>query len=217
MANLIVKGGKALNGEITPAGNKNSALPILCATLLTDEDIVINNFPELTDVTKLIELMQELGSYVEWDKEKQVVKINNSKFCKSFGDAGLPLGMRGALLILAPLLVRHGELKIKQEIGGCALGIREIDPHLEVFKALGAEVRVGETIEINAKSSLVGSTLWQDYMSVTTTENFIMAAARAKGKSVMINAASEPHVQDLCNFLNPVSYTHLTLPTIYSV
>ncbi len=201
MANLIVKGGNKLVGEITPAGNKNSALPILCATLLTDDDITIYNFPELTDVSKLIDLMTELGSKVDWDKEKQVVKINNSGFCKSFGETGLPLGMRGALLILAPLLHRHKILEIQQEIGGCSLGIREIDPHLEVFKSLGANVTVNKKLTIEAKNGLRGNTLWQDYMSVTTTENFVMAASLAKGVSKMINSASEPHVQDLCNFL----------------
>ncbi len=201
MSNLIVKGGNKLNGEITPAGNKNSALPILCATLLTDDQITIHNFPELTDVSKLIELMIELGSKVEWDKEKQSIKIDNSGFCKSFGEAGLPLGMRGALLILAPLLHRHRILEIKQEIGGCSLGIREIDPHLEVFKSLGANVTLTEKLTIEARNGLKGNTLWQDYMSVTTTENFIMAASLAKGESKMINSASEPHVQDLCNFL----------------
>ena len=201
MANLIVRGGNKLNGEITPAGNKNSALPILCATLLTDDTVTINNFPELTDVSKLIELMKELGSQIDWDKDKQRIKINNSNFCKSFGDTGLPLGMRGALLILAPLLHRHKILEIKQEIGGCALGIREIDPHLEVFKSLGEQVTVNEKLTIDARKGLESNTLWQDYMSVTATENFIMAATLARGVSKMINAASEPHVQDLCNFL----------------
>lgn len=201
MANLIVKGGKKLEGEITPAGNKNSALPILCATLLTDEPITIHNFPELTDIEKLITLMKELGSKVDWDKKKQVVHIDNSNFCDSFGDGGFPLGMRGALLILAPLIHRHKALEIEEEIGGCALGIREIDPHLEVLRELGAKVSVDGSIKIDATEGLKGSFLWQDYMSVTTTENFVMAACLAKGKSTMVNAASEPHVQDLCNFL----------------
>ncbi len=201
MANLIVKGGNKLNGEITPAGNKNSALPILCATLLTDEPIVIRNFPELTDVGKLIDLLQELGSTVKWDKEKEILEIDNSKFCKSFGDTGFPLGMRGAVLLLAPLIHRHKVLEVKQEIGGCSLGIRELDPHLEILTGLGAKVKSNEKILIEAKNGLKGDSLWQDYMSVTTTENFVMAASLAKGTSVMVNAASEPHVQDLCNFL----------------
>ncbi len=201
MSNLIVKGGNRLDGEITPAGNKNSALPILCATLLTEEPVTIKNFPELTDVGKLIDLMVELGSKIDWDKDKQEVKIDNSGFCKSFGDSGFPLGMRGALLILPPLLYRHKVLEIKQEIGGCALGIREIDPHLEILSALGATIKLKDAIIIEAKNGLTGNKLWQDYMSVTTTENFAMAACLAKGTSVMVNAASEPHVQDLCNFL----------------
>ena len=201
MSKLIVKGGNSLNGEITPAGNKNSALPILCATLLTDEPVVIKNFPELTDVGKLIELMESLGSKIDWDKQKQEIKIDNSGFCKSFGDSGFPLGMRGAVLLLAPLIHRHKLLEVKQEIGGCSLGIRELDPHLEVLEQLGAKVKPNDTLHIEAKDGLKGGKLWQDYMSVTTTENFVMAAALAKGKSTMVNAASEPHVQDLCNFL----------------
>ena len=201
MANLIVRGGKKLVGEITPAGNKNSALPILCATLLTNEPITLFNFPDLTDINKLIELMIELGSKVNWNKEDNTITIDNSNFCSDFGKEGFPLGMRGALLILAPLLYRHKYIEIKEEIGGCALGIREIDPHLDVFKQLGAKVNTKNGIEIDAKKGLIGASLWQDYMSVTTTENFVMAAVFAKGKSTMVNAASEPHVQDLCNFL----------------
>jgi len=201
MSNLIVKGGNKLNGEITPAGNKNSALPILCATLLTNEPVTINNFPELTDVSKLIDLMQSLGSKIEWNKEKEILKIDNSGFCESFGDTGFPLGMRGAVLLLSPLIHRHKVLEVKEEIGGCSLGIRELDPHLEVLTGLGAKVKSNKTITIEAKNGLLGGKLWQDYMSVTTTENFAMAACLASGTSVMVNAASEPHVQDLCNFL----------------
>ena len=201
MSNLIVRGGNKLNGEITPAGNKNSALPILCATLLTDDPVTIHNFPDLTDINKLITLMVELGSKIDWDKEKQIVTIDNSNFCNSFGEEGFPLGMRGALLILAPLLHRHKTLEIEEEIGGCSLGIREIDPHLEVLKQLGAKVSTKGSIKIDSTKGLIGNSIWQDYMSVTTTENFAMAACLAKGKSTMMNSASEPHVQDLCNFL----------------
>lgn len=201
MSNLKVRGGNRLEGVITPAGNKNSALPILCATLLTDESVTIRNFPDLTDVNKLLDLMKDLGSKVEWDKENRIVKINNSGFCKDFGKEGFPVGMRGALLILAPLLYRHKYIEMKDEIGGCALGIREIDPHLDVFRQLGAKIDTNGSIKIDAKNGLIGNSLWQDYMSVTTTENFIMAAVHANGTSVMVNAASEPHVQDLCNCL----------------
>lgn len=201
MANLIVRGGRPLHGEITPAGNKNSALPILCATLLTNEPVTIHNFPELTDVSKLIELMQSLGSKIEWDKESEVVRVDNSNFCTDFGEGGFPLGMRGAILLLAPLLHRHKYLEVKEEIGGCSLGIREIDPHLEVLEQLGATVDTNGNLKISAPEGLSGNKLWQDYMSVTTTENFLMAAVFAKGQSVMVNAASEPHVQDLANFL----------------
>jgi len=200
MANLVVRGGNRLEGEITPAGNKNSALPILCATLLTNETVKISHFPDLTDVKKLVELLVSLGSKIDWDKEKNVLTINNSHFKDSFGDTGFPLGMRGAILLLGPLVTRMKEIEVKEEIGGCTLGIREIDPHLEVLEALGAKITHEGTLKISV-NKLKGNSLWQDYMSVTTTENFIMAAVKAEGVSTMTNAASEPHVQDLCNLL----------------
>jgi len=201
MSDLLVRGGNKLRGEITPAGNKNSALPALCATLLTNETITIRNFPDLTDVNKLVDLLTSLGSEIEWDKENSVITINNSNFSANFGDQGFPLGMRGAILLLAPLLVRMKEIEVKEEIGGCTLGIRELDPHLEVLEKLGAKISTNGSIKITAKEGLIGEFLWQDYMSVTTTENFIMAAVKAKGNSTMVNAASEPHVQDLCQLL----------------
>lgn len=201
MSNLIVKGGNRLNGEITPAGNKNSALPALCATLLTNETVTLRNFPDLTDVNKLIELMISLGSEVDWDKEDSVLKINNSNFKDNFGKEGFPLGMRGAVLLLGPLTSRMKEIEVKEEIGGCTLGIRELDPHLEVLEGLGAKVEYNGNLKIEINDRLKGGFLWQDYMSVTTTENFIMAAVKAKGESTMVNAASEPHVQDLCLLL----------------
>jgi len=200
MADLIVRGGNRLEGEITPAGNKNSALPILCATLLTNDTVTIFNFPDLTDVKKLVELLVSLGSKIDWDKEKNILTINNSNFRDSFGNEAFPLGMRGAILLLGPLVTRMKEIEINEEIGGCTLGIREIDPHLEVLEALGAKISRNGTLKISI-DKLKGNSLWQDYMSVTTTENFIMAAVKAEGVSTMVNAASEPHVQDLCNLL----------------
>lgn len=202
MSNLLVRGGNVLSGEITPAGNKNSALPLLCGSLLTNEDVVINNFPDLTDVQKLIELLMSMGSKIEWDKERNVLKINNSDFKNDLGDNGFPMGMRGAILLLGPLVTRMKHIEVKKEIGGCSLGIRELDPHLEILQGLGVTINEQQnTLLIDSPEKLQAGKLWQDYMSVTTTENFVMAATKAKGVSVMTNAASEPHVQDLCNFL----------------
>ena len=201
MSDLLVRGGNSLSGEITPAGNKNSALPILCATLLTNEDITIRNFPDLTDVNKLIELMVSMGSKVDWDRDKCILQINNSEFQNEFGQEGFPMGMRGAVLLLGSLVTRMKEIEVHKEIRGCSLGIRELDPHIEVIKGLGAEITDGKSLKIDVKHGLKGNFLWQDYMSVTTTENFVMAASKAEGTSTMVNAASEPHVQDLCNFL----------------
>jgi UDP-N-acetylglucosamine 1-carboxyvinyltransferase len=202
MADLIVRGGNKLRGEITPAGNKNAALPILCATLLTNETVTLRNFPDLLDVQKLVDLLLTLGSEIEWNKEEKVLKINNSNLRKDFGEEGFPLGMRGAVLLLGPLAVRMNKIEVKSEIGGCSLGIRELDPHIDVLKSLGAKVKTNNHLTIDTSGGLVGGSIWSDYMSVTTTENFIMAASRAIGQSEMTNAASEPHVQALCEFLN---------------
>jgi UDP-N-acetylglucosamine 1-carboxyvinyltransferase len=204
MDKLIVSGGNELSGEITPSGNKNSVLPIICATLLTQKPVTLKNVPNLTDVQKLINTLKNLGSNIIWEKNKQKIIIDNSSVnLKNFNNE-LPLGMRGSILLFAPLLSRAKKLKIKNEIGGCALGIREIDTHLEVLKSLGAKVENGPILSLEIPNGFQSTSIWREYTSVTTTENFIMGAVRAKGVSVINNAASEPHVQDLCNFLNQI-------------
>lgn len=202
MSNLIINGGNKLSGEVTPSGNKNSVLPILCATLLTNETVKLHKVPDTTDVNKLVDLLISIGSEIKWDKEKGDFEINNSKIDKSKFDNDFPVGMRGSILLFPPLLYRMKKLTFRNEIGGCALGIREIDTHLEVLKALGASVEEkDEVLHLSIVDRFPGGNDWQDFMSVTTTENFIMGAVLAKGKSKLVNAASEPHVQDLCNFL----------------
>jgi UDP-N-acetylglucosamine 1-carboxyvinyltransferase len=202
MADLVVRGGKPLSGKITPSGNKNSILPILCASLLTDEKVIIKNVPDLTDVRLLIDSLSAVGAKINWDKEKCVLVINNTKFNYSAFKNGIPVGMRGSVLLLAPLLYRLKKLVFRNEIGGCALGIREIDPHLEMLKKLGAKIKNGGKLSLEIKDRFKGAEVWPDYTSVTTTENFLMGAAAAEGNSKITNAASEPHVQDLCRFLN---------------
>lgn len=202
MADLIINGGSKLSGTITPSGNKNSVLPIICASLLTNDPVTIKNVPDLTDVQKLVKTLKSIGSKIDWNKEKETLKINNSEIKLETFDKELPVGMRGSILLFAPLLARAKKFKLKNEIGGCALGIREIDPHLEILRALGAKITNGKTLTFEIPDNFQGVSIWRDYMSVTTTENFVMGAVLAEGKSVINNAASEPHVQDLCNFLN---------------
>ena len=201
MADLIVHGGKPLCGTITPSGNKNSVLPILCSTLLTDELVTLTNVPDITDLNKLVNFMQSQGSVITWDKAKAEMKIDHSGFKKSLASDELPQDMRSTVLLFPGLLKRFGGFILNSESKGCTLGVREIDPHLDILKALGAEVHEGEALRISLMNGFKAARQWTDYMSVTVTENFAMAASLANGTSELINAASEPHVQDLCEAL----------------
>jgi UDP-N-acetylglucosamine 1-carboxyvinyltransferase len=202
MADLIVNGGTPLAGEITPSGNKNSVLPIFCATLLTDEPVELTNVPDITDLDKLASYLRERGSDIAWDRAAGTMRIDHSRFRREDGDHELPADMRSTVLLYPGLLRRFGRISIGSNSKGCSLGVREIDPHLEILSALGAKVSAGpETITVDAPPRLPGGRHWLDYMSVTVTENFAMAAALARGESTLINAASEPHVQDLCSAL----------------
>lgn len=201
MADLIVNGGKPLSGTITPSGNKNSALPILCATLLTDERVTLRNVPNITDVEKLVTFFSEQGSRITWDRTAGRVELDHSSFDARRLNGELPDGMRSSVLLFAPLLQRMKKITIPINAKGCSLGIRELDPHLEILEKLGARVSHNEEITLSLRGNFRAARHWPDYMSVTATENFVMAAALATGESVLINAASEPHVQDLCGLL----------------
>jgi len=201
VADLIVNGGKPLSGTITPSGNKNSVLPILCATLLTDEPVALLNVPDITDVEKLVTFFQEQGSRVAWDRVAGSIAIDHSTFDPSRMAGELPSGMRSSVLLFAPLLHRMKKITLPTNAKGCSLGVRELDPHLEILERLGAKVSQRDDLTLRLDRTFRGARHWPDYMSVTATENFVMAAALADGESTLLNAASEPHVQDLCAVL----------------
>ncbi|MGO8673735.1 MAG: UDP-N-acetylglucosamine 1-carboxyvinyltransferase [Capsulimonadaceae bacterium] len=199
MNNLLIRGGKPLSGLIKPSGNKNAILPILCATLLTRHTVTIHNVPDITDVGHLLEFFRTIGSEVSFDKETQIVEITHSNLTRV--DNELPGGMRSALLLLAPLLMRCGQVSLFDRSQGCTLGIREIDPHIEILRGFGATVEKVVPLNLALRDRFEGDQYWADYASVTATEQFVLAAVLARGKSSIINAACEPHVQDLCTFL----------------
>ncbi len=203
MSDLIVHGGRPLSGTITPSGNKNSVLPILCATLLTDEPVTLGNVPDITDVEKLARFFTAQGSRIAWNRAAGTMRLDHAGFNPRRLAGGLPDGMRSSVLLFAPLLRRMKQLPLAANAKGCALGIRELDPHLEILEKLGAKIsRAGGGLTLSLAKRFRGARHWPDYMSVTATENFLMAAALAEGESVLLNAASEPHVQDLCAVLN---------------
>jgi UDP-N-acetylglucosamine 1-carboxyvinyltransferase len=201
MADLIVNGGKPLSGTITPSGNKNSVLPILCASLLTDDPVTLRNVPAITDVEKLVTFFQEQGSIITWDRAKGTMAIDHSRFDPRRLEAGLPTGMRSSVLLFAPLLQRMKKVTLPANAEGCSLGIRELDPHLDILEKLGAKITHNGALTMRLAKRFRGARHWPDYMSVTATENFVMAAVLAQGTSTLLNAASEPHVQDLCQVL----------------
>ncbi|HEY5289784.1 MAG TPA: UDP-N-acetylglucosamine 1-carboxyvinyltransferase [Caulobacteraceae bacterium] len=201
MSSLIVRGGRPLNGRIIPSANKNAVLPILCATLLTDDPVILRGVPDITDVQQILGLFQSLGSDVEWDKANRILRLNHAK-AHAVDGVSLPEGMRSSIMLIPPLIARFGEARLEGEVKGCTLGAREIDPHIEVFQTFGVEVSErGEAIVMSAAGRFRAATHWLDYASVTTTENFVLCAAKARGVSQLTNAACEPHVQEFCAFL----------------
>ena len=203
MSDLIVHGGRPLSGTIIPSGNKNSVLPVLCATLLTDAPVTLTNVPHITDVEKLAGFFTAQGSRLAWDQAAGTMRLDHTGFEPRRLADGLPDGMRSSVLLFAPLLRRMKKLSLSANAKGCALGVRELDPHLEILAKLGAKIsRARGGLTLSLPKNFRGARHWPDYMSVTATENFLMAAVLADGDSVLINAASEPHVQDLCAVLN---------------
>lgn len=201
MTALRVRGGQKLVGKIDPSANKNAVLPVMCATLLSDAPIMLRNVPEITDVQRIHAFFAELGSTVDWDKQAKTFRIDHSTIPSS-AKAKLPQAMRASIMMIPGLLARLGEARLEHEVKGCTLGAREIDPHVQVFKAFGAEVsNEGKDIVFRNARKADGTRMWLEYASVTTTENFIISALTANGTSQIVNAACEPHVQEMCTFL----------------
>ena len=203
MTHLVVHGGTPLAGRLVPSANKNAVLPILCATLLTRETVRLQRVPDITDVRKLLEVFRQLGSRVAVDFARGELELQHRD--TDFDDRvhRLPQAMRSSIMLAAPLLARFGAARIENDVRGCTLGVREIDPHVEVFERFGASVeRRADALRLACAAPLRAVDHWLDYASVTTTENFVLCAALASGTSTLTNAAAEPHVQEFCRFLN---------------
>ncbi len=199
MSGFIVEGGRALRGTIQPAGNKNAALPAIAATLLTSEEVILQNVPRIRDVETLLELMTSLGAEVEWRDENEV-GIRAADLTGSRPDPDLAERIRASILLAGPLLARSGSVELGPP-GGDVIGRRRLDTHFLALEGLGAVRRSGVGFSMES-SGLRGADLFLDEPSVTGTENAVLAAATAQGRTVIRNAAAEPHVQDLCNLLN---------------
>lgn len=199
MPSYIVEGGHSLSGSITPAGNKNSALPAIAATVMASEPVTLQNIPRIGDVVTLLEIVSSLGADVRWDDENAVT-IDASSVSSGTVDRALSERIRASLLLAGPLLARFGRVDLPPP-GGDVIGRRRMDTHFLAFRALGASVQLASGFEIEARE-LRGADFFLDEPSVTATENAIMAAVLAKGETLIRNSASEPHVQDLCNLLN---------------
>jgi len=200
MDKLIIQGGTPISGELRISGAKNSALPILAATLLSDTAISIGNIPHLHDITTTMELLGQMGVYLSID-EKMNIEVDSSTIESFEAPYELVRTMRASILVLGPLLARFGEAHVSLP-GGCAIGTRPGDIHLRGLAQMGAEIEVaGGYIHARAKR-LRGARLVLDQITVTGTENLLMAATLADGKTIIENAAREPEVTDLANFLN---------------
>jgi UDP-N-acetylglucosamine 1-carboxyvinyltransferase len=195
---FVIEGARPLNGRIRAAGNKNGALPILAACLLTEHEIVLHNLPRIIDVLTMLDLLADLGVDAEWIGENDV-RIHAANVTKTELDEELCRRLRGSVLLAGPLLARFGSAIVPPP-GGDVIGRRRVDTHIHAFEQLGTEIKAERRFTMRA-ARLVGAQIFLDEASVTGTENAVMAASLAAGETVLSNAASEPHVQDLCRFL----------------
>lgn len=199
MDKFVIEGGIPLKGEVTPSGNKNAALPLLAACLLTEEPVIFHNMPEILDVMAMKNLIESLGVEItNLDKNTWKIHAKNVRFADL--DPDLCKKIRASILLAGPMLARSGEM-ILPPPGGDVIGRRRVDTHILAMKKLGAEVTYDRIFHFKAKK-LIGANILLDEASVTATENAIMACVKAEGESVIRNAASEPHIQELCHFLN---------------
>lgn len=195
---FVVEGGQRLSGTIRPAGNKNAALPIVAAALITDQPVVLKNVPRIRDIETLVDLVRTTGASCDWT-ESNTLRIHARELRAADLDPVMCARIRASILLAAPLLARCGEVTLSPP-GGDVIGRRRLDTHFHVLGALGAEYELGERFTFRTRG-LIGADIFLDEPSVTATENALVAAVMAKGTTVLRNAASEPHVQDLAHFL----------------
>lgn len=202
MDKFVINGGRPLHGEVQISGAKNSALPILAGALLATDNVTIANVPQLKDVNTMLELMRQLGVEIALESNKDI-QINAAGVNEYVAPYELVKTMRASILVLGPLLARFGKADVSLP-GGCAIGTRPVDLHLKALKSMGAEISVknGYIKARCKKGRLQGRPLLFDTVTVTGTENVMMAATLAEGKTIIKNAAREPEIVDLANFLN---------------
>jgi UDP-N-acetylglucosamine 1-carboxyvinyltransferase len=195
---FLVQGGRPLRGTVRPAGNKNAALPILAATILADGPVDLDNIPRIRDVETMLALLADLGATAEWSGANSV-RVDTRGVKPKALDPGLCAKIRASILLAGPMLARFGAVTLPPP-GGDVIGRRRVDTHFLALEHLGASVMVGDRYELEAKG-LKGGDIFLDEPSVTGTENALMAAVMARGRTVLRNAACEPHVQDLARCL----------------
>jgi len=199
MEKLEVFGGASLKGQIRISGSKNASLPILAATLLSDKKISLTNIPKVKDIETMILLLKSLGSNVKINKKE--ITIKNNKLIKTFAAYSLVKTMRAGILVLGPLLAKFGKAKVSLP-GGCAIGTRPVNIHLEALSKLGVKYKIIQGyVYANAPKGLIGAKIKFPKISVGATENLVIAACLAKGKTTLSNCAIEPEIKDLVNFL----------------
>ena len=199
MDKFIIDGGVALNGEVTPSGNKNAALPILSACILTDQPVILHNLPDILDVQTMRALLESLGVKINV-MDAHTWEVTASEIHPAELDPELCRNIRASILLAGPMLARAGYI-ILPPPGGDVIGRRRVDTHILALQKLGASLQYNRSFTFRCKE-LVGADILLDEASVTATENAIMASVLAKGTTTLRNAASEPHIQELCHFLN---------------
>jgi len=198
MQAFVIEGGAPVSGRVKAAGNKNGALPILAACLLTDEPVLLGNVPRIRDVETMVELLEDVGADVDWVGRNEL-RVHAADIAKVELDEELCSRIRASFLLAGPLLARAGRAIVPPP-GGDVIGRRRLDPHIHALRELGAEIEADRGYDMRT-DGLRGTRVFLDEASVMATENTVMAAVLAPGETVLANAACEPHVQDLCRFL----------------
>jgi len=199
MSSYIIEGGLPIQGTVTPSGNKNAAMPMAAACLLTDEPVVLHNMPQIGDVETVLEILAGLG--VDVERAGATITLCAANLHSTRPDPHLFARIRGSLTLMGPLLARRGHFAVPATAGGDDIGRRRIDSHIHIFNSLGVEMLHNGRFEMRVSGRLQGQDILLDEASVTATENGLLAASLAQGTTILRNAASEPHVQDLCHLL----------------